>query len=417
VTRGVDIKLTALFEGRDVQPLDLSKLVELTRKPELPPTTWLINGGGARPQSEVNSYAGKLPPLSLETARASQEKKLEGKAALRHAQWPGSTSTRSVTGQHFDTLSDQAEGSVQKGIQPNPADNAPAPVPQRQTPASTNFALQSTKPLPMSTPTPEKGASQPTVPPTSAPNYPTPVSGEAALIAYQAYQQTMRQFLSLQEKVMQQFLSGGQMGQIGSPLPAATPTPMISPAHPTLPNGRHNGNGVVKSSAQAPAYQPGLSDTKHNGNGVVAPPVQVPTTNGVHTPKPVTPPQVTVSPTVEPVIPSSPPTPSRSLPNRGDLIKILLQLVSDRTGYPTEMLGLDQDMEAELGIDSIKRVEILGALQKTLPESLAASVQSKMESLTRVKSLNGIVEQLLSSLPTVEHTPTPTLQTSSFGTG
>jgi acyl carrier protein len=90
----------------------------------------------------------------------------------------------------------------------------------------------------------------------------------------------------------------------------------------------------------------------------------------------------------------------------------LLKLVSDRTGYPTEMLGLDQDMEAELGIDSIKRVEILGALQKTLPESLAASVQSKMESLTRVKSLNGIVEQLLSSLPTAEHTPTPTLQTS-----
>ena len=38
--------------------------------------------------------------------------------------------------------------------------------------------------------------------------------------------------------------------------------------------------------------------------------------------------------------------------------KLLLQLVSERTGYPEEMLGLDQDMEAELGIDSIKRVEI-----------------------------------------------------------
>jgi acyl carrier protein len=63
------------------------------------------------------------------------------------------------------------------------------------------------------------------------------------------------------------------------------------------------------------------------------------------------------------------------------------------------MLGLDQDMEAELGIDSIKRVEILGALQKTLPQTLATSIQSKMESLTRVKSLNGIVEQLL-TLPT-----------------
>jgi acyl carrier protein len=111
-------------------------------------------------------------------------------------------------------------------------------------------------------------------------------------------------------------------------------------------------------------------------------------------------------------LPSSAPTPVRdgetpdavvtpnlaSLPDRTSLIKTLLRLVSDRTGYPIEMLGLDQDLEAELGIDSIKRVEILGALQKSLPASLAASVQSKMESLTRVKSLNGIVEQL-QSLP------------------
>ena len=39
----------------------------------------------------------------------------------------------------------------------------------------------------------------------------------------------------------------------------------------------------------------------------------------------------------------------------------LLSVVAERTGYPPEMLGLDQDLEAELGIDSIKRVEILGA--------------------------------------------------------
>ncbi|PLZ97448.1 hypothetical protein CI594_12645, partial [Fischerella thermalis CCMEE 5196] len=81
--------------------------------------------------------------------------------------------------------------------------------------------------------------------------------------------------------------------------------------------------------------------------------------------------------------------------NQTELTQTLLQLVSDRTGYPTDMLGLDQDLEAELGIDSIKRVEILGALQKSLPQSLATSVQAQMESLTRVKSLNSIVEQVL----------------------
>jgi acyl carrier protein len=92
-------------------------------------------------------------------------------------------------------------------------------------------------------------------------------------------------------------------------------------------------------------------------------------------------------------------TASLTVPDKSTLTQTLLRLVSDRTGYPTEMLGLDQDLEAELGIDSIKRVEILGALQKSLPEPLAASVKERMESLTRVKSLNGMVEQLLLNLP------------------
>ena len=46
----------------------------------------------------------------------------------------------------------------------------------------------------------------------------------------------------------------------------------------------------------------------------------------------------------------------------------LLQIVSDKTGYPVETLELDMDMEADLGIDSIKRVEILGAMQTQFPE-------------------------------------------------
>ena len=35
--------------------------------------------------------------------------------------------------------------------------------------------------------------------------------------------------------------------------------------------------------------------------------------------------------------------------SREELTKILLDLVSERTGYPTDMLGLDQDLEADLG--------------------------------------------------------------------
>ncbi|MEC7847359.1 MAG: SDR family NAD(P)-dependent oxidoreductase [Gemmatimonadota bacterium] len=46
----------------------------------------------------------------------------------------------------------------------------------------------------------------------------------------------------------------------------------------------------------------------------------------------------------------------------------LLSVVSEKTGYPEEMLDLSMGLDADLGIDSIKRVEILSALQERLPE-------------------------------------------------
>ena len=50
---------------------------------------------------------------------------------------------------------------------------------------------------------------------------------------------------------------------------------------------------------------------------------------------------------------------------------VLLAVVADKTGYPPEMLDLDMGLDADLGIDSIKRVEILSALQEQLPEAPA----------------------------------------------
>jgi acyl transferase domain-containing protein/NAD(P)-dependent dehydrogenase (short-subunit alcohol dehydrogenase family)/acyl carrier protein len=48
---------------------------------------------------------------------------------------------------------------------------------------------------------------------------------------------------------------------------------------------------------------------------------------------------------------------------------VLLEVVSDKTGYPIDMLALDMRLDADLGIDSIKRVEILSALQERLPDA------------------------------------------------
>ena len=43
-------------------------------------------------------------------------------------------------------------------------------------------------------------------------------------------------------------------------------------------------------------------------------------------------------------------------------------IVAEKTGYPADMLELGMDLEAELGIDSIKQVEILSALHERIPD-------------------------------------------------
>lgn len=74
------------------------------------------------------------------------------------------------------------------------------------------------------------------------------------------------------------------------------------------------------------------------------------------------------------------------------LSETLLDVVSEKTGYPSEMLELDMDMEADLGIDSIKRVEILGALQEAMPDL----PQPNLEDLGDLHTLNQIIEYLRS---------------------
>jgi NAD(P)-dependent dehydrogenase (short-subunit alcohol dehydrogenase family)/acyl carrier protein len=73
-------------------------------------------------------------------------------------------------------------------------------------------------------------------------------------------------------------------------------------------------------------------------------------------------------------------------------LDVLLAIVSERTGYPRDMLDPDLDLEADLGIDSIKRIEILGTLgQKLGFEPRGNGKRSEMvEELAQVKTLRAI---------------------------
>ncbi|MEM6184232.1 beta-ketoacyl synthase N-terminal-like domain-containing protein [Shewanella vaxholmensis] len=88
----------------------------------------------------------------------------------------------------------------------------------------------------------------------------------------------------------------------------------------------------------------------------------------------------------------------------------MMAVVADKTGYPTEMLELGMDMEADLGIDSIKRVEILGTVQDELP----GLPELSPEDLAECRTLSEIVSYMNSKLPaagTIASTAAPVAQT------
>lgn len=76
--------------------------------------------------------------------------------------------------------------------------------------------------------------------------------------------------------------------------------------------------------------------------------------------------------------------------NDPDITQSLLNVISDKTGYPAEMLEIEMDLEADLGIDSIKRVEIIGKMQELFPNLPKLSP----EELTEQRTINLIANYL-----------------------
>ncbi|MCO6437631.1 MAG: polyketide synthase dehydratase domain-containing protein [Phycisphaerae bacterium] len=79
---------------------------------------------------------------------------------------------------------------------------------------------------------------------------------------------------------------------------------------------------------------------------------------------------------------------------QADLADALMSIVADKTGYPPEMLGVDLDLEADLGIDSIKRIEILGSLQRQAEEQGVILAAVDMEEVARLRTLRQVLEHL-----------------------
>jgi len=76
-----------------------------------------------------------------------------------------------------------------------------------------------------------------------------------------------------------------------------------------------------------------------------------------------------------------------------DVQGAVLAVISERIGYPTELIELDLDLEADLSVDSIKRAEVAGAVANRLGLSVDG-VEVELEELVRARTVRAMVSWL-----------------------
>jgi len=195
------------------------------------------------------------------------------------------------------------------------------------------------------------------------------------------YFETMRQFLETQERVMAAFLGEGSALR---PVTRTRSLPLNAPRVAELAAAP-----VVVPTAKlhvpvAPAAAPSAAPA----------PVAAAAAKPAAAPAPVVAPAAAVKPAAAAAQVLTPTTNGSGL-TREKLLDALLTIVEEKTGYPRDMLGLDQNLEADLGIDSIKRVEVVGALLKMLPDGYRESLTQSRGKLNTQSTLNGMLNLIM----------------------
>jgi acyl transferase domain-containing protein/NAD(P)-dependent dehydrogenase (short-subunit alcohol dehydrogenase family) len=113
----------------------------------------------------------------------------------------------------------------------------------------------------------------------------------------------------------------------------------------------------------------------------------------------------------------SPPEKKREAPARTkdpeSIRTIMIRVVHEKTGYPQDLIKMDQDIEMDLGIDSIKRLEILSEMAEHFPEFSLENVQeAQIAHLRTLGQIHGFIVGLLENTPTEQAPAAPKLVTS-----
>ncbi|MEU3844035.1 beta-ketoacyl synthase N-terminal-like domain-containing protein, partial [Streptomyces sp. NPDC028635] len=175
-------------------------------------------------------------------------------------------------------------------------------------------------------------------------------------------------------------LAGLELGTTSAPTAAAAPAPQAyaAPAPAAVPAPAREPLAVP--AAPAVAALPAPAPAPAPASAPVSAPVSAPAPAAAPAPVAVAAPAPAAAPA--PVAPAAP-----AGPDAASVTSALLEVVAQKTGYPAEMLELGMDVEADLGIDSIKRVEIMGVLH----ERFASGVAASPEQLGELRTLQDIV--------------------------
>jgi acyl transferase domain-containing protein/NADP-dependent 3-hydroxy acid dehydrogenase YdfG len=117
-------------------------------------------------------------------------------------------------------------------------------------------------------------------------------------------------------------------------------------------------------------------------------PAPLPPAPAIPTPVTLAPPEAFQPAGPPPVV--VPPTRPEPEPAAALDLGLLLDVVADKTGYPVDMLGGTMDLEADLGIDSIKKVEIFSAVRQRVA-GMPPADSPQMAQLFQLRTLDQIV--------------------------
>jgi acyl transferase domain-containing protein/NAD(P)H-dependent flavin oxidoreductase YrpB (nitropropane dioxygenase family)/NAD(P)-dependent dehydrogenase (short-subunit alcohol dehydrogenase family) len=181
----------------------------------------------------------------------------------------------------------------------------------------------------------------------------------SALQAFGEYQQTMRSFLETQERALERFLNGldGHPSLI-QPLSSHSPTP--------LPAGESTARLIAPPPAQSGSEMP-LAATANGAPEEAEPDEAEMTLAGVSS--------------------------------------MFIRLIAERTGYAPASIRPELDLEAELGVDSIKRIEVLAKAEDHLPPSIRESFRLATDRLTQTRSVDALARAVLAMAASAAEPP------------